>query len=123
MIRAADPQLLPHPQSWWRRARASEQAEQASTSAPEEELAQSGTALAGKAGVRFFPLRQPALPIRRFLREVTFLELQTVRKMASLSAFAYFIPSVTVRGLEPAGSLRAGCSERCSTNETGPAPA
>ena len=35
--------------------------------------------------------------IRRFLRATSNAELAAARKMASLSAFAYFIPSVTVR--------------------------
>jgi hypothetical protein len=40
--------------------------------------------------------------IRRFLRPTSNAELAAARKMASLSAFAYFISSVTVRGAQPA---------------------
>lgn len=40
--------------------------------------------------------------IRRFLRPTNNAELAAARKMASLSAFAYFISSVTVRGAQPA---------------------
>ena len=53
--------------------------------------------------------------IRRFLRATSNAELAAARKMASLSAFAYFIPSVTVRAAArrlwhahfPAGGLLA----------------
>jgi hypothetical protein len=44
----------------------------------------------------------PVVDIRRYLRPTSSAELATVRKMASLSAFAYFIPSVTVRRRAPA---------------------
>jgi hypothetical protein len=47
---------------------------------------------------RVSPAVPPAVDIRRFLRPTSSAELATVRKMSSLSAFAYFIPSVTVRG-------------------------
>lgn len=47
--------------------------------------------------MEYFPIRTNAGPLRKFLRESTSSELSVARKMASLSAFAYFMSSVTVR--------------------------
>ena len=92
------------PQRWWRRARAAER-EQASSQAASQQ--QSATAEAGTAGtVKYFPIRRPTASMRKFLRETTSQELSVARKMASLSAFAYFMSSVTVRsGLRACASL------------------
>jgi len=46
------------------------------------------------------------IDIRRFLRPVSTPELVQVRKFASLSAFAYLIESVTVRGHRSLGGWR-----------------
>lgn len=84
-------------QRWWRRARAAER-EQASSQAASAQ--QSVDVVSVASEVKYFPIRRPAASIRRFLRESTSQEISVARKMASLSAFAYFMSSVTVRPAE-----------------------
>lgn len=84
----------PPTQRWWRRARAAER-EQASNQAASQQ--QSTEAERAASAVKYFPIRRPTASMRKFLRESTSQELSVARKMASLSAFAYFMSSVTVR--------------------------
>ena len=82
-------------QRWWRRARADDGGSVSELQA----IAPGGDSATTErqSGVYYFPLRSPGRSLRNNLRESTTMELSLARKMASLSAFAYFIPSVTAR--------------------------